>query len=265
MLNKLRKYIPPFGWWYFSKTIKRHGQRLLPHLKDFKGVVLVTGCQRSGTTVVRRALSQSEEMSEFWSEKDDELEGARILAGTMPFEPKGRYCFQTTYLNEFYKEYFDQAKPFKIVWVMREPKAVVRSMLYNWKQFPLNELFNACGINELLPQDMRRYKYFGIYGISPLKRACYAYNGKLSQLADLSKRLGADKLYVIDYNDIVKNPERLKKLYQFADLEYKENYFSIFGRPEPSGKDGLTEKQSETVLSLCGSQYDDALKYLSDS
>jgi Holliday junction resolvasome RuvABC ATP-dependent DNA helicase subunit len=38
-------------------------------------------------------------MVDFSSGEDDELDAALILAGFVEHTPRGRYCFQTTYLN----------------------------------------------------------------------------------------------------------------------------------------------------------------------
>ncbi|MEJ2612999.1 MAG: sulfotransferase [Candidatus Thiodiazotropha sp.] len=256
-------HIPPIGWWYFSKSVKRPGRKLLYRLPEYENPILVTGCQRSGTTVLRRALSQSYELSEFWTEKDDELEGARILAGIKNIERSGRYCFQTTYLNEYYTEYFELQLPAKVIWVTRDPFSVVRSMLYNWKRFPLNELFNACGRNQLTDREVEKYKRFGVIGISALKRACYSYNGKLHQLLELRSNLGDDVLYVVDYEDLINNPDRLRQIYEFVDLEYSEDYGKIFKKTGLAERQKLTHYEIDTIHSICSTMYEEAMRFVS--
>jgi hypothetical protein len=265
MINKGRVYFPPLHWWYFSKKVKHGGKKLLTEINKFEHPILVTGCQRSGTTVLRRAISQSEEMSEFWSEKDDELEGAIILSGGKRFVGEGRFCFQTTYLNEFYKEYLDIKVPFKMIWVLRDPESVIKSMLFNWKRFPLNELFLACGIDELPQKEMRSYKKYGIYGVSPVVRGCCSYIGKLKQLSELSKKIDKDQLYVVDYNDILENRSILKNIYDFVNLEYEESYSKIFKSSEKRKINILTENQKKIIASMCNAQYLNSLSLVNDA
>ena len=59
---------------------------------------------------------------------NDELDGALLLAGRRERLTTGRSCFQTTYLRERYREYFEH-DGFKLVWVVREPRAAVSSLL----------------------------------------------------------------------------------------------------------------------------------------
>ncbi|MCF8069451.1 MAG: sulfotransferase domain-containing protein [Desulfobacterales bacterium] len=234
----------------------------MARLDDFANAVLVTGCQRSGTTVVRRAIGQSNDFSEFWTSNDDELDGAQILAGLKNYNPKSRCCFQTTYLNERVDEYFEHKKPFKIIWVLREPESVVRSMLYNWKRFPLNELFDGCGESELIGRELKSFKRFGKFGVSPLFRACYAYIGKLRQIQLLHNYFGDERLFVIDYNMLLKTQESLKKIYDFAKITYDTSYANIFHRSSHPPKYTLTRNERETVLNLCSSSYEQAAQYI---
>jgi hypothetical protein len=46
-------------------------------------------------------------MTQYYFGSDNELDAALILSGRVAHEPQGRYCFQTTYLNECYSEYFE--------------------------------------------------------------------------------------------------------------------------------------------------------------
>ena len=93
-------------WQQFSRDVRNKGCRLFDHLGDYPEPVLVTGCQRSGTTLLSQILRHSEGFVNFQTRKDDELDAALILCGREKFYGDGRYCFQTTYVNECYHEYF---------------------------------------------------------------------------------------------------------------------------------------------------------------
>ena len=174
-------------WQKFAKHVRSNGCNLLSRLDEFPNSVLVSGCQRSGGTMLAGIITHSEGMTDFAWSKDDELDGALILSGYADCVPEGRYCFQTTYLNECVTEYYRHTPDFKLIWLLRNPYSVVYSLLHNWKRFALNELFLGCGIN-LLPEDARRrYERYGLIAINRLTRACLSYNAKISQV---SQQLG---------------------------------------------------------------------------
>ena len=118
------------SWRQFDRHVRPGGCSLLRRLDDFPNAILVAGCQRSGTTILSRVLTQSEGMVEYSFGKDDELDAALILSGRVEHEPAGRYCFQTTYLNNCVQEYFAHSE-YKLVWALRNPFSVVYSMLHN--------------------------------------------------------------------------------------------------------------------------------------
>ena len=135
---------PVKNWAEFHRIVKRPERALLGRLDDYDGSVLVAGCQRSGTTAVARLLSRSHDVADHTFGHDDELDGALLLAGYVDRFTSGKHCFQTTYLNDWFPEYFDH-EAFRLIWIVREPRSVVHSMLYNWKRGALNRLFDACG------------------------------------------------------------------------------------------------------------------------
>ena len=69
-------------WRQFTAQIRSKGHGLLKTLDDFPNAVLVTGCQRSGTTMMSRIITQSEGMVDYWTGPDDELDAALILSGS---------------------------------------------------------------------------------------------------------------------------------------------------------------------------------------
>ena len=124
---------PVSSWAKFEKQIRKRDNRLLARLDDFPGSILVAGCQRSGTTAITRILREAIGMPPFSITRDDELDGALILYGHASSEFRGRCCFQTTYVNERVTEYSEH-DDFKLAWVIRNPHAVVSSMLYHWRR-----------------------------------------------------------------------------------------------------------------------------------
>jgi len=94
-------------WKKFAPEVRPGGCNLLARLDEFPNSILVSGCQRSGTTMLLRLITQSEGMVNYWFGRDDELDAALILSGFEPHTPHGRYSFQTTYLNECAHEYYD--------------------------------------------------------------------------------------------------------------------------------------------------------------
>ena len=141
------------SWGRFEKIVRASDVKLLTKLDNFQDSILVAGCQRSGTTALSRLITASDGMVDFTFGKDDELDAALILSGYVNYTNKGRHCFQTTYLNDSYPEYFAH-QGYKLIWVVRNPSSVIYSMLYNWRRAALNRLFRHCGA-ELLDEGER--------------------------------------------------------------------------------------------------------------
>lgn len=238
-------------WQQFAKRVRNTQDKLFSRLDEFPDSILIAGCQRSGTTMLARIITQSEGMVNYWFGPDDELDAALILSGNVGHKPRGRYCFQTTYLNERYPEYFEHEN-FRMVWVLRNPHSVVYSMLHNWRHFALNELFTSCATQLLDDRYRRRFEIFGYLGVPRLLRACYAYNAKTSQIEQLRAHLDNDRLQVVDYDELVKNKASvLPRIYEFLDLPYKGAYEQAIKSSSltKSGKAGSREQ--ERVERLC--------------
>ena len=213
------------SWQQFAREVRSKGKDLLCKLDSFPNSILITGCQRSGTTMLSRVITGSDGMVDYRFGQDDELDAALILSGHVNQELHGRYCFQTTYLNECYHEYLKYSDGHKIIWVIRNPLSVVYSLLHNWRRFAFNELFRSCGVGFLEWKESRRYDLIGRWGLSRLERACLSYNGKVSQVFELVDRIDKDRLIIIDYDELVKRKDEiLPAIYQFIDLEYKTEY-----------------------------------------
>ncbi len=238
---------------------------MLVRAKDFRHPILVSGCQRSGTTALTRLITRSPEITALPESRDEELAAAWILSGHAPLDAgAGRYCFQTTYVNECYCEYLERVGNFKLVWLLREPTAVVRSMVYNWKRDALNELFLAVGRPYLSPWERSRVQVFGACGISPVKRACYAYLGKTLQLFDIAPILGPEKLWIGDYRDLLERPGPfMASLTRFLGLSQAIDTRLVIDHGKSNSHWILDSASGETARSVCGAVFREASHLLS--
>ena len=239
------------SWRQFEQKVRYKNHNLLKRLDEFPNSILVAGCQRSGTTALARIITKSDGIVNYWFGRDDELAAALILSGHAHHKPKGRYCFQTTYLNNSYHEYFEHSD-YKLVWVLRNPFSVVFSMLHNWRRGALNRLFKSCGASLLSEDERKRFDRFGPLVISRLRRACLAYNAKTSQIFELTKDMSIHRLMIIDYADLVTNAQCiLPAIYAFINLEYKEQYAQMIHRDSVHKISHQSKRESSLVESLC--------------
>jgi hypothetical protein len=263
MENMFQKKNNISNWKQFSKYVRKKGCNLLNRLDLFPNSVLVTGCQRSGTTILSRVITQSEGMINFWVGKDDELDAALILSGKVEPPSEGRYCFQTTYLNECFNEYFAHDANYKMIWVLRNPFSVVYSLVYHWKRWPLNELFHACGSNLLEGRMAIRYERYGAVCIPRLIKACLSYNGKVSQLFEIKKRISNQSIMVIEYDDLATHTaSNLERIYKFIDLPFKNEYCRLIHNKSTTKKKRLSDKEHNLVKLLCLPVYTEAKQFL---
>lgn len=252
------------SWPQFARHVRSKEENLLKELHRFPNSILVTGCQRSGTTMVSRIITKSEGMMNYWFGKDDELDAALILSGAEEHAPQGRYCFQTTYLNDRYHEYFTLDHSHRVVWILRNPYSVVYSLMYNWGRFAFNELFRLCGSDFLDWEERCRYDRFGRIGVSKIKRACLSYNGKVSQLNEVMGAVSKERIIVLEYDELVNNKEsQLPKLYDFIGIKYKPEYVEFIHTKSMSKARQLSRREKEVVQKLCIPVYEEAKKYIS--
>jgi hypothetical protein len=245
------------AWKKFRYRIRNRGVSLLNRLDAFSDPILVAGCQRSGTTMLSRVIANSDGIRQFRFGIDDELDAALVLSGTIQHFPKGRYCFQTTYLNEAYQEYLAHVGGFKLLWVVRNPVSVAYSLAYNWRRFPLNELFQYCGVRSMGRKDRRRYERFGAWGVSRLRKACYSYNAKNAQLFELHRNLSSDQLLVVNYDDlVVQKRVLLSRIYEFLGIPFREEYTASIHSNSVKKADGLSKGKRETINEICSYSYD---------
>lgn len=250
-------------WPQFAEKVRKKRGPLLKELDRFEQSVLVAGCQRSGTTMLARIITKSDGMVNYWFGRDDELDAALILSGTVPHEAKGRYCFQTTYLNEKYTEYFEHQNGHKLIWVIRNPYSVVYSMKYNWKGWALNELFQACGAEFLEDKYLKRYQQFGLIGVPKILRAALSYKGKSLQILEILERLGRDKVLILDYDDLILDKENmLKKVYGFIGLSYKNSYADMINAKSIHKSDKLSKREKNVVDAYAFPTYETVKKLI---
>ena len=194
------------GWKRFARDFRGRSEPLLSMLGTFPGAVLVAGCQRSGTTMLTRVIAASRDFRRFAFTHDDELDAALILAGAIHLPAAGRYCFQTTYLNERYGEYSLLGAEQRLIWVVRNPHSVVYSMVHNWRRYALEDLYRSCGRDPAQADGMDIPWWKCMFADGWAEKACRAYRGKAAQIFELRQLLPAERLLVVDYDALVRDP-----------------------------------------------------------
>jgi hypothetical protein len=251
--------VPITTWKQFTQVVRLKGCTLLKRLDEFPNSILVTGCQRSGTTMLARIITQSAGMTNYWFGKDDELDAALILSGYVNHSPSGRYCFQTTYLDECYHEYYEHQGKFKIIWVIRNPYSVVTSLMYNWTSTGLSGTFNRVAIDELRWVDKKLYSIWGSSWINHARQASLLYRVKTFQMFELVDRLGRDKVFIVDYDDLVLNSDTiLRQIYEFVNVSYNSEYVKQIHNKSINKKSRLSENEKRVVKNLAEPVYQKA-------
>ncbi len=246
-------------WRRFRQLVSGEGCHLLKELDKFPDSVLVTGCQRSGTTMLSRIITQSEGMVCYYFGADDELDAALILAGLVDHTPRGRYCFQTTYLDQHYREYYEHVGGYKMVWVLRNPYSTIYSLLYNWPSQALDNMFCNFVAPSLTGVEQWQYRLLGRQGFSRVKRAAMIYNRKIAQLLELRPSLGAGNVLVVDYDELVKRKtELLPAIYEFIDLAYKQSYAEKIHAKSLEKANNLSGRETAVIQKLCQTWYQQA-------
>lgn len=182
-------------------------RRLLARLGDYPDALLVAGCDWSATTAITRLFKRLPCFADSSWGHDDELDGALLLANGTDDAAPGRHCFQTTYVRERYREYFEHER-FKLVWIVREPRSAVRSLLAQRERtLPPRTALGLAG------------KSAGGQGASRLEKACAAYLASIRQTWELRERLG-ERIAIVDYDELAADRNRLlPALCRFAAVE----------------------------------------------
>lgn len=249
---------PIDSWAAFHSVVKQPDRPLLATLDKFANTILVAGCQRSGTTALARLLKRADGMVDHTFGHDDELDAALLLSGHVGRDTTGRFCFQTTYLNDRFREYFEHSD-FRLIWMLREPRSVVYSMLHNWKRGALNRLFDACGA-EVLARHPTRAPFGAWLGPSRLDKACASYVAKTSQTFELVEKLGP-RIAVVDYDELVAHKNvLLPQLCEFAGVAYEPRLADKLHARSTAKRDRLGASATNRVDAFCRDVYEQALK-----
>lgn len=248
---------PVHSWKDFHDVVKTPGRKLLAELDNFADALLVAGCQRSGTATLARLFRSSRGIVDHTFAHGAELDGALLLAGHATRALGGRHCFQTTYLNDRYVEYFAH-DDFRLIWILREPRSVIYSMLHHWRRAALTRLYDACGAHSVPPPAaMGTFRRLWL-GPSRLFQACASYIGKTAQTAALRKGLG-DRLAIVDYDDLVARKEIvLPQLCAFAGVRFTPELAASFAADTAPRGARLRQREAAHVEELCTDIYERA-------
>ena len=255
------------NWKQFTQLVRSKGCYLLKNLGNFPDAILVSGCQRSGTTILSRIITQSKEMEKYWFGPDDELDAALILSGYAEHQPSHqRYCFQTTYLDECYQEYYDHKGNFKLIWVIRNPYSVAFSLMYNWAPGALDGTFGKTATHLLSGYEQMAYKFLGTKCFSKVYKASLIYKAKTLQLIELFRNFEPSYLFVVDYDEMVLNKDAIfSKIYEFVNLEYDPSYTEQLHHQSINKKNQLSRREIKIVEKIANPYYEKAQKLLSTS
>ncbi len=190
------------SWYdYFAATAARP---VLARLDAYADPLLIAGCDWSAATAIARLFKRLPTFADSSWVHDDELDGALLLAGLQRGPTEGRHCFQTTFVRERYREYFAH-EHYRLVWIVREPRAAVRSLL-GQPALPRRTALGLAAKSTTGP------------GASRLEKACATYVATTLQTLELAERLGK-RIAVVDYDELVADRARLlPALCQFASV-----------------------------------------------
>lgn len=241
-------------WKKFSRKIRGNSCDLLISLSKYPGSILVGGCQRSGTTMISNIIMQSDDVVTLHG-LDKELTAALVLSGFLSPNYSGRFCFQTTYLNENYDEYFKYFNGNKLIWMIRNPYSVVYSLTRFSERFCLDELFVGYGQYFMTKEDRLRFDRLGLWSIDRVRRACYSYNSKIDQIFSIVSNIGIDNVCVIDYDDLIINKVVvLPKIFDFIGVKYEDDFLGLI-KDSSLGKADLLSKNNRNLIGLLSESY----------
>jgi Sulfotransferase domain len=229
---------------------------LLKRLGRYPDAVLVAGCQRSGTTMLTRIIAQATGFRGLALTHDDELDAALALCGEIDLPGQARYCFQTTYLNEAYREYGTMGSSHRLIWVVRNPYSVVHSMIHNWKRFALSELYEACGLDGVNSSRLQRTGFPWPLGPSRLEKACLSYSAKTMQVLEIRKLIPPACIFVADYDQMVHSPGVwLHAIFRFIGEPFKDAYGAMVRADSIKKANTLSPRARRFIEELCEPAY----------
>ena len=243
--SALRRYD---SWRKFHDGPRQREEPLFASLARYPDCVLVAGCQRSGTTMLTRIIARSRGFQRFALTHDDELDAALILAGDVDVPDDRRYSFQTTYLNERYAEYAKLGPGQRLIWVLRNPFSVVHSMVYHWKRFALDELYEGCGLTCAQSNRLRRTSLPWPFGPSRIEKACLSYKAKTSQIFAVRELVQQQQLLIVEYDTLVRSPgKELRRVFDFIGERYDDSYASAVRTDSIRRADRLSVKVNRLI------------------
>ena len=255
--SALRRYNT---WKKFHHGPRQRNEPLFAKLARYPDCVLVAGCQRSGTTMLTRIIARSQGFQRFALTHDDELDAALILAGDVDVPGDRRYCFQTTYLNERYAEYAMLGPRQRLIWVLRNPFSVVHSMVYNWKRFALDELYEGCGLACAKSNRLRRTSVPWPLGPSRVEKACLSYSAKTSQIFAVRELMQQHQLLIVEYDALVRTPgKELRRVFDFIGEPYDDSYASAVRTDSIRRADRLSVRVRRLIEEYAVPAYQDCL------
>jgi hypothetical protein len=256
-----RPWLRRYGSWRrFHRGPRRDDRPLLKNLARYPDCVLVAGCQRSGTTMLTRIIARSCGFQPFALTHDDELDAALILGGYVDVPRDCRYCFQTTYLNERYEEYRNLGPGQRFIWVLRNPYSAVYSMVYNWRRFALNELYDGCGAHRAHSARRTISRLPWPIGPSRIEKACLAYSGKTSQILSIRELVEPEQLLVIEYDDMVQLPQVwLPRIFAFVGEPFDPSYAASVRSTSLGKADRLSGGTRKLIREYAAPTYEECL------
>ena len=97
-----------------------------------------------------------------------------------------------------------------------------------------------------------------------MRRACFSYNAKISQVFSLHEKLGNERLLIIDYEKLIQDKdEMLPSIYQFIDLQYKTEYISKLHSGSINKADEFRNNHGNILENYCMPIYEKACGLLS--
>jgi len=213
--------------------------------------------------MLTRLISSSRGFRRFALTHDDELDAALILAGAIRLPAADRYCFQTTYLNERRDEYRLLGPDQRLIWVIRNPHSVVYSMVHNWRRYALEELYRSCG-RDAAGDDAVVPRWQCLLGDGWAEKASHAYRGKAGQVFELRKMLGPDRLMVVDYDALVREPATwLPRVFAFIGVPADPVVAARVRRDSIAKSQRLSEAERALVDRLAQPTYERTLALVS--
>ena len=207
--------------------------------------------------MLTRVIAGSVGFQRFSLTHDDELDAALILAGYVDVPSDRRYCFQTTYLNERYRDYTSLNASQRFLWVLRNPYSVVYSMVNNWRRFGLNELYDSSRAERPESPSVRGVR--AILGLRPpaIERASIAYATKTAQILTIKRLVDPRQLMVLDYDELTIQPGLwLPKVFRFIGAPYEDAYAEGVRDTSVGKANQLTNRQRKLIGAVAGPTYD---------